>query len=273
MRTFARRARHHARRAGGRALAVVERYGRRRAIQQVVGLELVRLVRDLVGWREMLEYVESLPRSIARHPVVLEQRALALEKVGDPAAAAAEFEELIVTLGPTPERLGLLGGRYKQLSRVATSESDRRRYLDRSIEAYERGMLLDLNDYYSASNLARLYRERDDIGDAERATDAQLVTMRACSRSIELGINDDWARPTLLGCAFARRDVAEGLRLLREMRREGLAGWILETTIAELEQAISEEPDGDVRAELEGILAAFKGELAETGFQSSAPLR
>ena len=62
-----------------------------------------------------------------------------------------------------------MGGRYKELYRRATTESERARYLELAIDAYEHGMLLDLNSYYNASNLARLYRNRGEPGDDERA--------------------------------------------------------------------------------------------------------
>ena len=245
-----------------RALEVFERHGKKRAIQEAVVLELLRLLRDLVGWRETLDYIESLRENVSRHPLVLEQRALALAKTGDPASAAGELQTLIDGHGRTPERLGLLGGRYKELYRDAKTEADRRRYLDDAIDAYEQGMLLDLNSYYAASNLARLYRARGEPGDEERAAETQLVTMRACTRAIELELADEWARPTLLGCAFARGDVEEARRLLRDVRREGADTWKLRTTIADLEGDVAELPDDDTRRELDSVLGALRDELS-----------
>jgi hypothetical protein len=245
-----------------KALEVFERHGGKRAIQESVVIELLGLLRDVVGWKETLDYIASLPPRIARHPLVLEQRALALSKSGDPAEAAGRLEELIAAQGRTPERLGLLGGRYKELYRSATTEADRHRYLELAIDAYEQGMLLDLNSYYNASNLARLYRDRGDPGDAENAVETQLVTIRACNRVIELGIADEWARPTLLGCAFERRDVEGARRLLKDVRREGAGTWKLQTTIVDLESDLASQPDDDIRRELDGILDGLRQELA-----------
>ena len=103
----------------------LERHGRTRAIQEAVVLELLRLLRDLTTWKETLDYIDSLPPNVARHPLVLEQRALALAKYGDPAEAAGRLEELIETQGGAPERYGLVGGRYKELYRRATTELER----------------------------------------------------------------------------------------------------------------------------------------------------
>lgn len=44
----------------------------------------------------------------------------------------------------------LLGGGYKDLMHESAGETSRD-YLDQAIAAYERGMTLDLNDYYPAS--------------------------------------------------------------------------------------------------------------------------
>lgn len=244
-----------------KALEVLERHGRTRAIQEAVVLELLRLLRDLTTWKETLDYIDSLPPNVARHPLVLEQRALALAKYGDPAEAAGRLEELIETQGGTPERYGLVGGRYKELYRRATTESERARYLELAIDAYEHGMLLDLNSYYNASNLARLYRNRGEPGDDERAAETQLVTMRACNRVIELGIADEWARPTLLGCAFDRRDVEGARRLLKDVQREGAGSWKLQTTLADLESDLAGQPDDDVRRQLDEILDGLRQEL------------
>jgi MAP3K TRAFs-binding domain len=245
-----------------RALEVFERHKGKKAIREAVVLELLRLLRDLVGWQEMLDYIETLPPSLSRHPLVAEQRSLALGKLGDPAAAAAQLEQLIKGQGKTAERLGLLGGRYKELYRARKANADGRRYLDWAIESYEEGMFLDLNGYYASSNLPRLYRERGSDGDEERAEQAQLVTMRACERAIKLGVADEWARPTLLGLAFARGDVVEAERVLGEVQREGADAWKLATTISDLETDVANQADDGIRDGLRKVLDALTELLA-----------
>jgi hypothetical protein len=178
---------------------------------------------------------------------------------------------MIESEGPTAERLGLLGGRYKELLRKAATDGDRGWYLTLAIESYEQGMLLDLNGYYAASNLPRLYRERNGAGDGERASEAQLVTLRACNRAIQLGIADEWARPTLLGCAFDRGDVAEARRVLAEVEREGADTWKLDTTIADLATDVANQRDDEVRAGLEEVLASLRKLLPEPMPEPVAP--
>ncbi len=85
--------------------------------------------------------------------------------------------------------------------------------------------------------------------------------MRACNRVIELGIADEWARPTLLGCAFDRRDVEGARRLLKDVQREGAGSWKLQTTLADLESDLAGQPDDDVRRQLDEILDGLRQEL------------
>lgn len=247
---------HHGPRAGRRtmALEVVERYQGRPAVGEVVAQALIVLLRDYVGWDEVLAYIDALPDSVARLPVVVEQQALGLANAGDVAGAAARLEALIDAEGATSERLGLLGGRYKQLWRAATTAAERRRYLDAAIDAYERGMRLDLNDYYPASNLARLYRARGRRDDQQRAAEANVVTVAACRRSLELGIADEWVRPTLLTAAFDAGSVGEARRALTAVEREGPEGWKLETTLRDLELSVENQPDDAVRGALGRLL-------------------
>ena len=245
-----------------KALEVFERHAHKRALQEAVVLELLRLLRDAVGWQEMLDYIESLPPRVARHPLVLEQRALALGKSGDSAAAAGQLQTLIEAHGPTPERLGLLGGRYKELYRAATTDADRRRYLNGAIKAYEEGMLLDLNAYYAASNLSSLYLRRGDPGDDEKALATQLATVRACERATTLGLSDEWTRLTLLGCAFERRDVEDARRLAREVEDEPPSSWALKTTLDDIEGDLELQPDDEVRTALAEILEVLRAGAA-----------
>jgi hypothetical protein len=238
-----------------RAEALRDERGHKPVVRETVVLSLIRLLRDEVGWQAVLDYIETLPPDIARHPSVVEQKSLAIGKSGDPARAAGALEEFIKIGGPTPERLGLLGGRYKQLWRQATTASDRARYLDLAIGSYKQGMMLDLNEYYCASNLARLYRARGIEEDEQRASDALLMLVAAVRRGIGRGTADEWARPTLLGAAFDRGDVPEAKRLLGEIEREGAEAWKLEATIADLRESVANQQDSGVREQLDGVLS------------------
>ena len=132
-----------------------------------VALELLYLLRDHAKWEDVIGFIDSLPDTIRLLPVVREQRCLAQSKTGDHTAAIGALEELTKLSGATSEREGLIGGRFKSLYRSA-AEPQKGQYLSEAIKHYERGMKLDLNDYYPSCNLPRLYRARGRSGDDDR---------------------------------------------------------------------------------------------------------
>ena len=127
-------------------------------------IALLRLLRDsadsAADWGSITNFIGRFPSDVADQEEVREANAFALSNAGKQIEAIAKLEELIARSGPTPERLGLLGGRYKRLYLKAVTPAEQLQYLAKSIDAYERGMELDLNLYYCSSNLPRLYRQR-----------------------------------------------------------------------------------------------------------------
>lgn len=245
-----------------RALDVLARFGDKPAVREADALALLYMLRDLAGWADVLRFIATLPQQFARHERVMEIEYLAIAKTGSAIQAVARLEALIARYGETSERLGLLGGRYKQLADEAADEGERRRFLDKAIGSYERGMMTDLNDYYPASNLPRLYRQRGRQGDEQLAVEAEIVTMAACRRALLRQTADEWIRATLLGLAFDRGDVAEAQRLLPEVAADGVAAWKVETTIADLEKSASGHAEDKVRRQLHGILSALRELIA-----------
>jgi tetratricopeptide (TPR) repeat protein len=248
-----------------KAKELVRRYASNAPMLSSVALELLNLLRDCTGdWKAVVEYIDRMPASLRKLPAVREQRALAQSEMGSPLEAAGALEELIRTLGPTSEREGLLGGRYKRVYRDMLKKKNEReaaRYLDLAIKHYTLGMKLDLNDYYPTSNLARLLRTRGDEGDEEQAKTAAYVTMVACERVKERKQGDQWLNPTLLGGAFDSGDTAAPERLYKQILREGPANWQLETTIRDLETSIELQQDAATKEKLTATLEKLKALL------------
>jgi len=231
-----------------KALALRDRFGGKTAMVPFVVIELLYLLRDHVGWKEVKEYIDGLPDNLRGLTVIREQRCLAQAKLGDAAGAIGAYEELVRTLGDSADRQGMIGGRYKQLHQAALDAKDEReaaRCLDKAIEHYERGMNLDLNEYYPSSNLPRLLRMRKDDGDAERAARVAVVAAVACERARLRSPNDPWVRPTLLGALFDEGNEAGVRRVVKEIKRDGVVAWRLETTIADLDRSLLGRPAGD----------------------------
>jgi hypothetical protein len=195
-----------------------------------MALALLMLLRDsastAANWTVLLDFVRKLPPRFADEPEIQENRAFAAAQAGNDVQAIAELETLIDLIGPTPERLGLLGGRYKRLANVAAaSEAERRQALDKAIGYYEQGVELDLNAYYCSSNLPRLYRKRAKPGDDERAQTVLRLAIAACERARRLQVTDEWVRPTLLGTAFDLGDPDKAEELADAIVAEGAPKW------------------------------------------------
>lgn len=232
------------------ALQLRDELAQQEVLQDGVAIETMELLRDCVGWEEMKAWIEAMPDVLRTRPSIQEQLLLAVSKSGDPQRAIGALEQLVETAGDSSERQGLLGGRYKKLWDAESDETNRAVYLDRAIEHYERGMMLDLNDYYPSCNLPRLYRARREVGDADRARLAGGIALRAAERARALDPDDDWLRPTLLGAAFDAQDVLGAENLAREVKRDRAGTWKLATTIADLRVSALQAEDPDVIASL-----------------------
>lgn len=228
-----------------------------------VATALLRLHRDELGWADTLAFAESLPAPVRSLPYVTEQYLLALGNAGEPAKAIAGLKRLIDEQGPNPERLGLIGGRYKRLWRSArdareaaggTSPSrDERRFLDAAIEHYRRGMELDLNEYYCAGNLPALLAARGDPGDADAARATEPMIIAACERALRLETADRWVWPTLLGAAFRAGDVSKAADAADRILRGDAPAWNVRSTLDDLARITANTANSGVRDALAGI--------------------
>jgi len=225
-----------------------------------VAFELLTLVRDNLSWEELLTFVTKLPNVLQKHGFTREQTLLAKSKLGDHQSAIAGLEELIRLHGETPERRGLVGGRYKRLWRDARqarknrgeAEPDllERGYLEKAIKNYRIGMGLDLNEYFCVCNLPGLLRARSGAGDQEEAAFLDRLTVLATQRKIDRGEDDGWARSTLLGAAFRVANVQEVAWLALEVVQEGAAAWQLDSTLTDINDAINALPEAETRQQL-----------------------
>lgn len=230
-----------------------------------IAIGLLRLIISCVEipahWQDVLTYIDGLDSELANDLFVREQRALALGKLGRPMEAIAALTLLIQTDGATSEREGLLGGRYKELMRsaLAAGQKDQEAYFrNQSILHYERGMMLDLNDFFPSSNLPRLYRARNGKGDRSRAETALHVTTAACERALARATESPWVRPTLLSVAFDIPDADKAEDIAERVEAEGADSWALRTTLLGLEESVLQVADDALRARLSAVLTRLK---------------
>ncbi len=241
-----------------RAKQLVETYWRP-SVTPLTALTLVRTLRDCCvnpgDWSWLIDFIGKLPSDVAIQQEVREINAFAASNAGKPLDAVAQLEGLIALSGPSPERLGLLGGRYKRLFKNAPAPEDQLFYLKKSIESYERGMELDLNQYYCSGNLPRLYRARGRPGDEERAKSVATIVLAACEIARKRNLPDEWLRSTLLGAAFDDRNCDKAQELAGEVAEEGAALWKIKSTLDDLKLSVSQAQDPNCKQRLTAILA------------------
>ena len=246
------------RRAAAQALLArfAARLGDRHANIPGVVRELVATTRDQVGWCETLELIEKLPQPLRDDAFISEQALLAQAKLGDPRTAIAKVEQLIAKLGSTPEREGLLGGRWKQVFGLAQDDEVRAEALDKMIEHYTRGMELDLNEYYCACNLPRRLRQRGTADDLAQAAAIVPLVIRAAQRTLRRNPEDRWALFTLLGTSFDAADANAARKYLDMVKKAKPADWEVKATLDDVELALSQQA-----AEAQRVLAPIAAEL------------
>lgn len=83
-----------------------------------VAVELLCLIRDELEWDDVVAFIDALPDRTRKLPFVHEQYLLAVGNTGKNEQAIANLEQLIREHGDSPERRGLIGGRYKRLWRA-----------------------------------------------------------------------------------------------------------------------------------------------------------
>jgi hypothetical protein len=232
-----------------------------------VALALSALLRDSArtsdDWKIVLAFLRGLPDKYRLTPELRELGAFAGSQAGNTTESIAELQTLIESFGPTPERLGLLGGRYKRLSNSDTlSAGEKAVALSQSIDAYERGMNLDLNQYYCSCNLPRLYRLRGDDGDEQRAQNVGQVVIAACERARQQSLADPWLRPTLLATAFDAGDIEKAEQLARQVAIDGPAAWQIESLLRDLEVNVRVVKDDATRARFVAVFEKLRRLLA-----------
>lgn len=201
--------------------------------------ELVEAVRDHLNWKELLSLLDRLPASVQSDPYFIEQRVIALANVGRVTDAIGKMEALNSTHGETPDRLGTIGGRYRELADQAVEEGQKRKYRKKAIEAYRRGMLLDLNQYYCAHKLLVVLLERDRLNDRAEAEACAAHVKAACERARKLDRRDEWLEPTELIHAFFVQDVDTARRLAEEVLDRDWANWKLLGLVRDLEAVLT----------------------------------
>ena len=221
--------------------------------------------REVKGYAQMDALFDELPAELQRTPAVVEQRALAINRLAEAANDETEARRLrrraLETLDTLPEAArssetwGIRGRIYK-----ARAEAEGDAALGMAIEAYERGFALDLNDSYPGVNAVTLRLRRGRDVDHERLR-VLLPTVRSAAASAgaaKTAQEKYWQVATRFELAAAAHDWADADdhadAMLAMCDEPDVYAWMYETTaknIGILVEAFAN--DADAKARLKGL--------------------
>jgi Tetratricopeptide Repeats-Sensor len=226
-------------------------------------IALIRLVRDCVDtkqdWAWLADFIKRLPSDIADIQEVRETYAFALANSGNIADAIAKLEELLALSGPTPERLGLLGGRYKRLFADAKEE-------DKAELARQHDRRLPARYGTRSQSILLLVQPAETLptAEAKRRRGPRGYRRQSCSgrlrKSRETGVSG-WLKQTLLGTSFDARECEKAEKLAAEVRSKPGERWKLTSTICDLELSTNQAEDKNTKDRLTAILEPLKAAI------------
>lgn len=179
------------------------------------GVDLMLSYRAVEAWDDVCRVASDMAPEAAASPLVREQTAFALNRLGRREEAAAELIRIIGEFGPTSESASLLGRvRKDQWEAVLASDGPEAAapLLEQAIDAYVAGFEADWRDAYPGINALTLMEIRDPP-DPRRAELRPLVRY-AVERRIASPDPDYWDQATLLELAVLDGDAAAAAALV-----------------------------------------------------------
>jgi tetratricopeptide (TPR) repeat protein len=169
--------------------------------------------RDAGAHERMLELYEAMDPVLRNTPLVQEQYAFGLNRLGRDREAERVLKELIERVGTSAERSGLLGRIYKDRWKKAKADgAGAAHWLREAIATYRAGFEVDWRDAYPGVNAVTLMAIADP-GDPEVARLAEVVRY-AVERKIAAKEEDYWDYATLVELAVIAGDFDEAKRQL-----------------------------------------------------------
>ncbi len=235
------------------------RLGKITCARPEVAKELFLSYRGVRGWSQMYEIAEQMSPALAATPLVLQQKAFALNRDGRGDEAEKILTELRAKDGPSPETNGILGRVYKDRWEAAALDETQ---LRKSLDTYLEGHRSDPSDPYPGVNALTLMEsfakppaERERLlAEVTRAVEGRKAKGEPdywnSATRLELAVltgNEGEARAALEAALAAPHDVwqpdttARNLKLIQgARRRRGLEvpGWVGEL-VGRLEAAVT----------------------------------
>lgn len=158
-------------------------------------------LRSLEEFSEIVNLIEKYrEQKCIQNEFFGQQYALALNRIGQVEKAVNEIQRVMRTYGESPESYGILGRIYKD-KYTQTSQIG---YLDKAIEAYEKGFNLDIRDFYPGVNLATLLLQKGDVNSISKMKNIITILQYTLSQN---QINSDiWQQCSFIEILCLQQD-------------------------------------------------------------------
>lgn len=250
---------------GSAALAALEEIANDPTLPQIedvdagIVVDLLLSYRAVDGYQQMVDLVKNAAPELQRVPMVQEQYAFALNRLGRGTEAEQVLVDLIKQRGTSSETNGLLGRIYKdrwQKARDAGQAFQAAGELKRAIEAYAAGFDSDWRDPFPGINAVTLM-EMQDRPDPRQKDMLPVVRYAALHRARRAGA-DYWDFATMLELAVLANDQEEAASWLGDAIAALREAWEAETTRRNLDLIRQRR---EQRGEEAGWIAEVEGEL------------
>jgi len=202
-----------------------------------VMIDLCLSYRAVKAWEDMVRVIIQMAPSLARTALIQEQKAFALNRLGEWQRAEQILLALLEQRGPSSETCGILGRIYKDrwVAACAAGEGLQAHYwLDKAINAYVSGFEADWRDAYPGINAVTLMELRDPPD--PRKQELLPVVTYALKRRIHSATPDYWDHATLLELAVLGGDEALARSAMNNAVGTLRESWEAESTLNNLRQ-------------------------------------
>lgn len=204
-------------------------------------IDLLLAFRDVEAYDEMVDLALCLPAQMREHPAVLQLTAFGLNRrsaPGDDEHAIRILERLIEEQGGNAETYGLLGRVHKDRHRrlIENDPFLAEAALEDAIEAYEKGFLADIRDYYPGVNAVTLLLLEGSEESYKRARELSPVVAFAIAARNGIRSRDYWDVASVLELAVVNLDAATARAAARRLLSIGGPAWRRRTTVENLQR-------------------------------------
>jgi hypothetical protein len=207
-------------------------------------IDLVLAFRDVEAYSDMIDFADTLPPEVRRHPSVRQLVAFALNRrkeTGDEDRAIHMLEGIIDERGADPETLGLLGRIHKDRhERLVNADPFRAEgALQAAIDAYEQGFRADMRDYYPGVNAITLRMVQGGEESSRKVEDLLPVVAFAVAARGGLESRNYWDVAAVMELATVTLDAATARAAAQRLVNMTEPAWHFETTVANLQRVRS----------------------------------